>query len=167
MILRLLGAKGNVVSRRCAGKWALLCTLARRWDHDDLFRRMVLHNRVDVNVVDKLGNSPLHNAVLNGRLDKVEALLSRKDILLNSANLRGRTPIAHAIRLEDWGVVRALLACPKVEINRDIFTLLEEVERKHSYTLMQRVASLCMTSKAIAEEATRQDVIAILVARQG
>lgn len=117
MVLRLFGAKGSVVSRRAAGKTALLSTLAGRWDHDDLFRGMALHNRVDVNVVDKLGNSPLHNAVLNGRLDKVKALLSRKDILLNSSNLRHETPLIQAVRLGQQTMVKLLLAHPRTDVN--------------------------------------------------
>lgn len=115
--LRLFGAKGNGICRRFTNRLAILCSWAGRVGHDDFFKRIVLHDKVNVNVVDDLGNSPLHNAIMNGRLDKIEALLSRKDILLNSADFTHDTPLMQAVQLGQETIVNLLLTHPHINVN--------------------------------------------------
>lgn len=116
IVLRLYG-KGVYATPRMKADRALLRALAGFPDHDDLFERMVLHDKLKVNVVDDLGDTPLHSAIRTGNHNKVEMLLRRKDILLNGENLKYKTPLVEAIEHGSLSMINMLLAHPHIDVN--------------------------------------------------
>lgn len=120
ILLRLVGARGIAASRMIAEERALLCSLAERKDHSDLFQLIISHAKLHVNVVDGLGDTPLHKAVRGGQRDKVEMLLSRKDMSLNSANLTRVTPLIEAVQLCQETMVNLLLTDSRIDVNHGI-----------------------------------------------
>lgn len=57
------------------------------------YARDLLTNGAKINVRDKLGNTPLHYAVLKSEVDTMVALLSAEGIDLQSQNINGQTPL--------------------------------------------------------------------------
>jgi len=53
----------------------------------------LMQMKLDVNCKDKLGNTPLMNAVMENKSDIVKYLLINKDVLVNEQNLDGKTAL--------------------------------------------------------------------------
>lgn len=114
IILRLLGSRDRATQAYIQKK-ALLCYFADgEGERDDSLFEWVLSldGRVNVNVSDQFGETPLHRAIRGGKMTRLKLLLNRKDILLNKPNRDGVSPLTQAIMLGRKGLeaVKILLA---------------------------------------------------------
>lgn len=90
----LLSAATDVNGKKSEGLWTpLTCVL---FTQDPEMLRFLIQQGADVNLKDKLGNTPLHEAI--GKPDLVQILIeSGTDI--NGKNKRGETPLEYALYL--------------------------------------------------------------------
>ncbi|MCB9769279.1 MAG: ankyrin repeat domain-containing protein [Candidatus Omnitrophica bacterium] len=90
----LLSAATDVNGKKSEGLWTpLTCAL---FTQDSEMLRFLIQQGADVNLKDKLGNTPLHEAI--GKPDLVQILIeSGTDI--NGKNKRGETPLEYALYL--------------------------------------------------------------------
>ncbi|KUI72541.1 Heterokaryon incompatibility protein 6, OR allele [Cytospora mali] len=95
LILMLLGVNTQDLAWKYSEKRALLCSLTTRNSDSRLFKLVLCHGDVNVNVTTEDGSTPLHFAIRNHNLDKVAMLLTRHDIAFRK-NGRGDTPICEA-----------------------------------------------------------------------
>lgn len=73
---------------------------------------------IQVNKVDKAGDTPLLLAVKNGRLEVVKILLQNKEIDVNAADRDGMTPLSLAVRHRHQGIVNILLGASHISLDR-------------------------------------------------
>ncbi|KAL5265072.1 hypothetical protein ACHWQZ_G005977 [Mnemiopsis leidyi] len=78
--------------------------------------------RVDINFrnFSYFGETALHYAVRNGKVQTTEVLLQRKDIDLMIKNNKGQTPLDIAVKSKDRFQIGLMLACkmPKLDVNK-------------------------------------------------
>ncbi|KUI61032.1 Heterokaryon incompatibility protein 6, OR allele [Cytospora mali] len=116
VVMRLFGIWDNNVSHTWANERPLLCSFAERGGHENLFQHIVSHKNVDVNVVDGLGDTPLHKAIRAGQHNKVEMLLDRIGVSVNSKDRGKFTPLSRAVHLGQEALVNLLLAHPRIDV---------------------------------------------------
>ncbi|KAG5729198.1 hypothetical protein E4T56_gene14523 [Termitomyces sp. T112] len=74
---------------------------AARSDNEDLILDIFEQGGFDINCVDGLGNTPLHNAVSHGSTDVLEHILSCEGCDVDPVNrMEGATPLHFAVRIE-------------------------------------------------------------------
>lgn len=83
--------------------------MAMKYQDKDVFK-CLLDARADVNVCNARQLTILHQAVLNEDKDAVKLLLERDDIVVNSLDEYGVTPLMTALELEDPEIFEMLLA---------------------------------------------------------
>ena len=72
---------------------------------------MLLERKVDGDVRDEKGLTPLMRAAKADRVDAVEALVNIADVELLATDARGQTPLHMAARVGSVRTLRALLKC--------------------------------------------------------
>lgn len=90
----------------------------------------LLRHGVDVNAIDRKGDTPLHVAVAENRGKSVQALLNecaKPSINLNVANYNGYTPLQLAIKMSNLAFVR-MISDKAVPAHAKLF---ETIESKH------------------------------------
>ena len=81
--------------------------LALRFSHS--LASDLINRGADVNTIDYLGNSPLHDQVLTASTENVAFLLSQKSIQVNIKDKLGRTPLFLAIMFSHYQTISLLL----------------------------------------------------------
>ena len=72
----------------------------------------------DVNVTDAAGNTPLSQAVYNGKVDCVDVLLNNPTVDVNRGDAYGYTPLFWAVYKKRTDCVRKLLSYHGTDVNR-------------------------------------------------
>ncbi|KAJ3508272.1 hypothetical protein NLJ89_g5849 [Agrocybe chaxingu] len=74
---------------------------AARTDNEELLLEVFEQGGFDINCQDGLGNTPLHNAVLNGSTDVLEHILSHEECDVDPVNrLQKATPLHLAVQIQ-------------------------------------------------------------------
>ena len=89
---------------------------------------LLLEKGIDVNITDEYdyNNTALSTAVMNAKYDVVELLLE-KGADINKKDIKGNTPLIHAIKFEDYDMVEFLLEHPDIEYDINTLILAEEL----------------------------------------
>jgi len=66
--------------------------------------KYLINNGVDVNFQDKFGNSALHISIYKKNREILNALLQNKNIILNTVNKRGESPLITIIKINDYTI---------------------------------------------------------------
>ncbi|OUM63992.1 hypothetical protein PIROE2DRAFT_43024 [Piromyces sp. E2] len=66
--------------------------------------KYLISNGVDVNFQDKFGNSALHISIYKKNREIINTLLQNKNIILNTVNRRGESPLITIIKINDYTV---------------------------------------------------------------
>ncbi|KAI9931069.1 hypothetical protein MW887_010726 [Aspergillus wentii] len=79
--------------------------------HEAIVRLLLLNHQVDVNIKDLTNNrsTPLGWAVSKRHVSIVDLLLDRDDVEVDCKDIDGRTPLSHAVLLEDQIIANALI----------------------------------------------------------
>ncbi|KAL6625850.1 ankyrin repeat-containing domain protein [Neocallimastix sp. 'constans'] len=64
--------------------------------------KYLISNGIDVNFKDKFGNSTLHISIYKKNREIISALLQNKNIILNTINKRGESPLITIIKINDY-----------------------------------------------------------------
>jgi len=101
-----------------------------RWDRATVVRALLCDPRVNVNLPDARGNTPLMVACLNGRTEAVRELLRSARVDLSIRNSLGMTAMNLAVTgAGKVGIVKWLLASRRVE-PQDLEASLEIAKNK-------------------------------------
>ena len=74
------------------------------------------YSNLDINLMNSIGNTALHNAVLK-KLEIVELLLAQDKIEVNIPNNEGDTPLHNAVLKNKLEIVKLLLEHQKIDVN--------------------------------------------------
>ena len=86
--------------------------------NNSIVRILLEQPTVDLNCVDKCGNTALHHAVFSGNVEGVQLLLAdRRLTTVNCVNFIGRTPVMSAIYVENENCLRELVSHPSVDLD--------------------------------------------------
>ena len=80
--------------------------MAERFEKKDIVE-LLLKNKANINAVDNYGETPLHDAAINGRLDMVKLLLTHQ-AAVNATNKDGETPLRETAKYGHKEVVDLL-----------------------------------------------------------
>ena len=80
-------------------------------------KMLLTHKDINVNIQDKIGQTPLHTSIERCRLDILQQLLSHEDIEVNIEDNEGKTPLQHAIENNDSDSVEQLLSHKNIDVN--------------------------------------------------
>ena len=87
-------------------------------NHNSIVKLLLEQTTVDLNCVDKCGNTALHHAVLSGNVEGVQLLLADCRLTtVNCVNFIGRTPVMSAIYVENENCLRELVSHPSVDLD--------------------------------------------------
>jgi len=64
--------------------------------------KYLISNGIDVNFKDKFGNSALHMSIYKKNREMISTLLQNKNIILNTVNRRGESPLITIIKINDY-----------------------------------------------------------------
>lgn len=93
--------------------------LAVHNEHNDIVELLLKQPELDINSVEKIGDTALHVAGYSGNLWAVKKLVSDPRIkTLNSRNNDGQTPLIGAVRMGDVDCVRELVKIPGVDLHK-------------------------------------------------
>jgi ankyrin repeat protein len=121
---------------------------------------LLLDKGARIDVVDKLGKTALHYAVINQQLDVIKQLLEGQGISIkadpNARDLSGETPLGEAMRLEssEMAIIKALLeakADPSIGNETQFTPLHRAAETNHIAQLQLLVDYVQDTSKLNVE----------------
>jgi ankyrin repeat protein len=73
-------------------------------DEDVSTTKYLISNGVNVNFQDKFGNSALHISIYKKNREIINTLLQNKNIILNTVNKRGESPLITIIKINDYTV---------------------------------------------------------------
>ena len=83
----------------------------------DMVKRLSAVPDINVNLVDKHGETPLLTAIGRGRLDMATVLIGMETIDLNVPDHNGMTPLMHAIRCHRSDIAEALLNARNLHVD--------------------------------------------------
>ncbi|KJV55798.1 ankyrin repeat family protein [Orientia chuto str. Dubai] len=123
-LLRYILSQGYRVLRRIS---ILLSNAENNFDHEDhsihqaakcgdaeTVKCLIAETKINVNLKDNKGMTPLHYAVARGWIQVVEVLLKENSIDVNLENPLGMTPLHYAVCSKNINIVKRLLAAPDI-----------------------------------------------------
>lgn len=88
-----------------------------RQDREDVIKMLIASEKVNLDTVDKQGQTPLSRAAESGNLNIVNVLLATGKVTVNTVDPKRRTPFSRAVQRGHKGIIQRFLATGKVDIN--------------------------------------------------
>ena len=121
LVRSVLASGGGVNIKDDVGMTGLMGAVGN--NHNSIVKLLLEQTTVDLNCVDKCGNTALHHAVFSGNVEGVQLLLAdRRLTTVNCVNFIGRTPVMSAIYVENENCLRELVSHPSVDL--DMMTMI-------------------------------------------
>ena len=121
LVSSVLASGGGVNIKDDVGMTGLMGAVKN--NHNSIVRLLLEQPTVDLNCVDKCGNTALHHAVFSGNVEGVQLLLADHRLTsVNGVNFIGRTPVMSAIYVENENCLRELVSHPSVDL--DMMTMI-------------------------------------------
>ena len=121
LVRSVLASRGDVNIKDNVGMTGLMGAVGN--NHNSIVRLLLEQSTVDLNCVDKCGNTALHHAVFSGNVEGVQLLLADCRLTtVNGVNFIGRTPVMSAIYVENENCLRELVSHPSVDL--DMMTMI-------------------------------------------
>ncbi|MFA5958985.1 MAG: ankyrin repeat domain-containing protein [Tatlockia sp.] len=131
ILYALINHPGILVNATGVRGWSPL-GVACFWRNQESVFALLSKEKIDVNIQNEEGNTPLHIAHINTDYDQgaplveleskmslpiVNALLAREDINVNIKNKKGETPLHVDVRLGEYYLAKKIMKYPYTKIN--------------------------------------------------
>ncbi|KAK7037544.1 Vacuolar protein sorting-associated protein 70 [Paramarasmius palmivorus] len=127
---------------------------AAREDNEEMLLEVFEAGGFDINFQDGLGNTALHNAVMNGSTDVLEHILSHEECDVDPINRTDKaTPLHLAVKLED-PELRAYVVSSLLEAGADT-----KIKNKYNQTALDLVPSDDADTRALIRKSQAQATV--------
>ncbi|ORX80979.1 ankyrin [Anaeromyces robustus] len=101
-IFRFLVKNIDILNKKDANGNSILYYTINECDVNNT--KYLINNGIDVNFQDKFGNSALHISIYKKNREIINTLLQNKNIILNTVNRRGESPLITIIKINDYKI---------------------------------------------------------------